>query len=333
MSFVPRWYDLPMLAWCFCGIPSALSNGLTLYDGLSDSLLQIVAWGMPYLIGRLYFGTLEDLRYFTVAMAVGGLCYVIPCLWEARMSPQLLGQIYGLGGWQRDAAGRLSPARLLRDRARVRDVDDGRVAHGLVALALRRPEADRGIPVRPDAAGPAGHDGVLPIDRGAGPVRPGRAGAVAVGPPPDPPDPGRPPARRPLLRRHPPAEPVVRPAGRGPGHGRDRLRSRRVAGIPLQVRAAARRPCPGATDLRLGRIRPRAGLLRRGEDEAGPPRRVVDRRPREQGIRRHDADLPVPRPAGGPVRPALPGAVVGRPAAWRRPRSPRGSWGCTSSTA
>ena len=99
MSFVPRWYDLPMLAWCFCGIPSALSNDLTLYDGLSDALVQTVIWGMPYLIGRLYLSTLEDLRYFTVAMAIGGLCYVIPCAWEARMSPQLLGQIYGLGGW------------------------------------------------------------------------------------------------------------------------------------------------------------------------------------------------------------------------------------------
>ena len=28
LGFVPRWFDLPMLGWCFCGIPSALSNGL-----------------------------------------------------------------------------------------------------------------------------------------------------------------------------------------------------------------------------------------------------------------------------------------------------------------
>ena len=69
MSFRPRWFDLPMLVWCFSGIPTSLSNGLTLYDGLSDSLGQIVVWGLPYLLGRLYFSTLEDLRYFTVAMA------------------------------------------------------------------------------------------------------------------------------------------------------------------------------------------------------------------------------------------------------------------------
>ncbi len=101
LSFVPRWFDLPMLGWCFCGIPSALSNGpeMGLYDGLSDALSQIVIWGLPYLIGRLYLNTLEDLRHFTVAMAVGGLSYVLPCLWEVRMSPQLLGQIYGIGGW------------------------------------------------------------------------------------------------------------------------------------------------------------------------------------------------------------------------------------------
>ena len=87
LSFRPRWFDLPMLAWCFCGIASSLQNGLGLYDGLSDALSQIVTWGLPYLIGRIYFGNPEDLRYFAVAMVIGGLAYVLPCLWEIRMSP------------------------------------------------------------------------------------------------------------------------------------------------------------------------------------------------------------------------------------------------------
>src|SRR5262249_43038325 len=101
VSFRPRWFDLPMLGWCLCGIPSALSNAppMGLYDGLSISLAQTIHWGLPYLLGRLHFSTLEDLRYFAVGMVVGGLCYVPPCLWEVKMSPQLLGQIYGIGGW------------------------------------------------------------------------------------------------------------------------------------------------------------------------------------------------------------------------------------------
>ena len=57
-------------------------------------------WGLPYLFGRMYFGTPEDLRYFAIGMAVGGLAYVPPCIWESRMSPQLLQQVYGYSnGW------------------------------------------------------------------------------------------------------------------------------------------------------------------------------------------------------------------------------------------
>ena len=45
LSFRPRWFDLPMLLWCFCGIFSSLQNGLGLYDGLSDALGQILDLG------------------------------------------------------------------------------------------------------------------------------------------------------------------------------------------------------------------------------------------------------------------------------------------------
>jgi tetratricopeptide (TPR) repeat protein len=100
LAFRPRWFDLPMVAWCSCGMISSLHNGLGVYDGLSDMLGQVINWGLPYLLGRLYFADLDGLRDFTVAMVIGGLIYVLPCLWEIRMSPQLLYQIYGAGGWQ-----------------------------------------------------------------------------------------------------------------------------------------------------------------------------------------------------------------------------------------
>ena len=99
LGFRPRWFDLPMFLWCFCGIASSLQNGLGIYDGLSDSLNQSLYWGLPYLLGRLYFGTPEDLRYFAVGMAIGGLCYVPPCIWESRMSPNLLKDVYGAASW------------------------------------------------------------------------------------------------------------------------------------------------------------------------------------------------------------------------------------------
>jgi hypothetical protein len=108
LNFRPRWYDLPMLLFCLCGIATSLQNGLGLYDGLSDSLTEILHWGLPYLLGRLYFGDAEGLRYFAVAMVIGGLAFVPPCLFEMKMSPILLGLFYGgwgtydyrLGGWR-----------------------------------------------------------------------------------------------------------------------------------------------------------------------------------------------------------------------------------------
>ena len=36
-------------------------------------------------------------------MTVGGLAYVPPCIWETRMSPQLLQQVYGFPRMVRDA--------------------------------------------------------------------------------------------------------------------------------------------------------------------------------------------------------------------------------------
>ena len=99
LKFRPRWFDLPMLLFCFSGVASSLQNGLELYDGLSDALTQSLMWGLPYLIGRLYFGNLEDLRFFCVAMVIGGLSYVLPCLYEIRMMTSLLKLIYGMGAW------------------------------------------------------------------------------------------------------------------------------------------------------------------------------------------------------------------------------------------
>jgi len=99
LKFRPRWFDVPMLLWCLTGILTSIQNGLGLYDGLSNSLNQTLTWGLPYLFGRIYFGTPEDLRYFVVGMTIGGLIYVPPCIWEMRMSPMILANTYGALKW------------------------------------------------------------------------------------------------------------------------------------------------------------------------------------------------------------------------------------------
>ena len=97
MNFRPRWFDLPMLLWCFSGMFSSLATGLGPYDGLSEVLNQALMWGLPYLFGRIYFGDPDGLLYFARAIVIGGLSYVLPCIYEMRMSPQFLGKVYGMG--------------------------------------------------------------------------------------------------------------------------------------------------------------------------------------------------------------------------------------------
>ena len=108
-SFRPRWFDVPMLLWCFADSAASLTNGLGTYDAISTCLSAILTWGLPYFFGRIYFSDHGGLRTFTVAMVVAGLIYVLPCAYEIRMSPQLLGQIYGSAKWQGERMGGYRP--------------------------------------------------------------------------------------------------------------------------------------------------------------------------------------------------------------------------------
>jgi len=89
------WVDLAMIAWVLVPLPSAVSNGYGAYEGFSGALEQAVAWGLPYLIGRLYFSDLDGLRELALGIFVAGLVYVPLVLFEARMSPQLHTWVYG----------------------------------------------------------------------------------------------------------------------------------------------------------------------------------------------------------------------------------------------
>lgn len=94
-SFRMRWFDWPMLIWCIVPFFASITNDLGVYDGISTSIAQVFIWGLPYLIGRVYFSDLEGLRELAIGMFVGGLVYVPLCLIEIKMSPQLHNWVYG----------------------------------------------------------------------------------------------------------------------------------------------------------------------------------------------------------------------------------------------
>jgi len=88
--------DLPMLLWCFISpFATSLSNGLGLYDGFSNMVMNFLTWGVFYWAGRRYFGDAASLRKLTLAIVAGGLIYLPLMAFEVRMSPQLSRIVYG----------------------------------------------------------------------------------------------------------------------------------------------------------------------------------------------------------------------------------------------
>ena len=98
LAFRLRLLDIPVLVWCLCPFASSLDNGLGPYDGLSAVFDQVVAWGIPYFIGRIYLTDLASCGELARWLLLGGLIYAPLCLFEIRMSPQLNQWLYGLGG-------------------------------------------------------------------------------------------------------------------------------------------------------------------------------------------------------------------------------------------
>lgn len=93
---------LVFLAFMISPFLTALTNteryyylpGLSLYDGLSDSI-QSFLYIFPFLIGVKYFRSYESqqliFKYFVIAAVV----YAVLALYEIRMSPQLHRMLYG----------------------------------------------------------------------------------------------------------------------------------------------------------------------------------------------------------------------------------------------
>jgi len=105
------WADIPMVVWIIVPLLSSISAGLGAYDGMSGVVDQISFWGLPYLMGRLYFNDLEGLKELALGIFIGGVVYLPFVLYELRMSPQLHRMVYGFhqhsfaqamrsGGWR-----------------------------------------------------------------------------------------------------------------------------------------------------------------------------------------------------------------------------------------
>jgi len=95
LRFRPRWIDLPMIIWCVSPFLSSLSNSLGIWEGLSGFAQQVVQYGVPYVIGRVFFSSPRSLRELARGVLVSAILYIPLILIELRMSPQLHRWIYG----------------------------------------------------------------------------------------------------------------------------------------------------------------------------------------------------------------------------------------------
>jgi hypothetical protein len=88
-------WDLPMLAWCVVPLLSGFANEQDFSVVVRSELYQILAWGVPYFFGRVYFGDTVSLRMAAKAFVIAGMAYVPICLIEIITGPQIYAHLYG----------------------------------------------------------------------------------------------------------------------------------------------------------------------------------------------------------------------------------------------
>jgi hypothetical protein len=118
----PRWFDLPVLAWCAGPVVSSVANAVfyadpvarsvplaadgvqaavswldrsDLYDGLVRAVDVVLTWGAPYCLGRLYVTDRGKLTELLLCVVGGAVAYVPFCLVEMALSPQMHRWVYG----------------------------------------------------------------------------------------------------------------------------------------------------------------------------------------------------------------------------------------------
>lgn len=99
-------WDLAMGMWLIAPLLSAIANPEAIKEGWIGEFYQILAWGSPYLIGRLYFTDTRSLRIAAKSFVIGGLLYIPLCLLEIPKGPWIYSFLYGYQPFQENGAQR-----------------------------------------------------------------------------------------------------------------------------------------------------------------------------------------------------------------------------------
>jgi hypothetical protein len=99
-------WDVAMGMWLLAPWLSAIANPDNAREGLAGELYQLLAWGSPYLIGRLYFTDTKSLSLAAKSFVIGGLAYIPLCLLELPRGPWIYAFLYGYQPFQTNGAQR-----------------------------------------------------------------------------------------------------------------------------------------------------------------------------------------------------------------------------------
>lgn len=102
----PKWFDIPILIWCVMPLLSGLFNQLAIEDALLGVAYHLLAWGGPYLAGRLYFSDIKPLRELGIALVMVGLVYAPLCIFEAVFGSVFYELLYQYHPYRFDGAER-----------------------------------------------------------------------------------------------------------------------------------------------------------------------------------------------------------------------------------
>jgi hypothetical protein len=99
-------WDLAIGMWLIAPALSAIANPENFREGCVGEVYQLLAWGSPYLIGRLHFTDAQSLRLAAKAFVIGGLAYIPFCIFEIFKGPRIYAWLYGYQPFQMNAAQR-----------------------------------------------------------------------------------------------------------------------------------------------------------------------------------------------------------------------------------
>ncbi len=112
ISRIPRhWMVLPGIVWVLMSCVSAILNGFGPYDAASTMFVQFLRWGVPFMVGLMYFGSRDGMERLAIGLVAGALAYLPLVLYELRMAPVLHHVVFGFtqhqfvqtvrwGGWR-----------------------------------------------------------------------------------------------------------------------------------------------------------------------------------------------------------------------------------------